>query len=73
MAERSYGISFVKHSVLQRCVSKLLNKPPCGLEQFSKPSNNLNALTISSNTLTDCSYDLTVGPSNVLLVLERGL
>ena len=31
------------------------------------------ALTISSNTLTNCSYDLTVGPSNVWLLLERGL
>ena len=25
----------------------------------------LNTLMISSNTLTDCFYDLTVGPSNV--------
>ena len=26
----------------------------------------LNALTISSNTLTDCPYDLIVRPSNVI-------
>ena len=33
----------------------------------------LDALTISSNTLKDCSYDLTVGPSNTWLLRERGL
>ena len=33
----------------------------------------LNALTISSNAVMDCSYDLTVGPSNVWLLFERGL
>ena len=33
----------------------------------------VDALTISSNTLKDCSYDLTDGPSNTWLLLERGL
>ena len=33
----------------------------------------LNFLMISSNTHTDCSYDLTVGTSNVCPLLERGL
>ena len=32
-----------------------------------------NALTISSNTQADCSYDLTVGLSNIWILLERGL
>ena len=30
VADRCYGISFVKHSVLQRRVGKILNKPPYG-------------------------------------------